>query len=237
MLNKISSRHTAGILIFIFGVVCASTLTAALTWANLEAAFYGFQRTGSDDRLSGLACPALMTPYETGTIRISFANPTQQELTPVIRIDLSTPAVPDSSQEQINIQAGQTGLVTRPVSAANIDLGFFIFAKASSYSTSPLPTAEATCGTLILNVSFLNGAQIFGLWLGVGLLLMPLGLWLWSTDAALADHRSENAAKALALVALVGLFAGIQGQWLFGMLLLAVSVLLAAAILRFVIPN
>jgi len=231
MAKTTSSKHTLGVLIFIVGILCTTTLTIGLTWANLEAAFYGFQQTGSDRHLDGLSCPRLMTPYETGTINVSFSNPTPKALTPIIRIDISTPSVADSSEEQISIPPGKTGQVNHTVSSANIDLDFFIFAKASTYDSYPLPTSEATCGTLILDISFLSGTQIFVLWLAFSLLFMPFGLWLWNTASTPDDYKMQNAARALALVGLLGLLIALQGQWLLELPLLAVTLLLAMVIL------
>jgi hypothetical protein len=231
MAKPTPSKHIPGILIFIVGIFCTTTLTIGLTWANLEAAFYGFQQTGSDKHLGGLSCPRLMTPYETGTINVSFSNTTPQVLTPVIHIDISTPSVADSSEQQISIPPGKTGQVTLTVSSKNIDLDFFIFVKASTYDSYPLPTSEATCGTLILDVPFLGGDQIFGLWFGLGLLLMPLGLWLWNITSTPDNQKMQNAARALALVGLLGLLVAIQGQWLIELPILAITLLLAMVII------
>lgn len=231
MTKSAGSKYSLGILIFILGILCATSLTVALTWASLEAAFYGFQLTGSDTRLGGLSCPRLMTPHETGIISVSFTNSTQKDLSPIIRIDVSTPFTADSGEEQINILPGKTGQVTRKITADNIDLDFFIFAKASTYNSYPLPTSEATCGTLILDIPFLNGALIFGLWLGLSLLLIPLGLWQWNTASRSDNHRLQNAARALALVNLLGLLISLQGQWLPALPFLAITFLLAMVIL------
>lgn len=230
-----SPKTFSAIFIFAAGILLATALTTILTWANLEADFYGFQRYASDEHLSGLSCPALMTRHETASISVKVSNTASREITPIVRIDTSTPSVPDTKQEQWNLQPGEAKTLTQSVSAENIDLGFFIFAKAFRYPAYPLPSAEATCGVMVLDLPVLSGAQIFWAWLTLSLALTPLGLWQWSRSFGPNEaHREESAVRALALVSLIGLFVSIQGVWMAGVLFLALTLLLAAAILRLV---
>lgn len=226
------------ILLFSLGILFATGLTAILTWASLEADFYGFQRYASDERLGGLTCPPIMTPHETALISVKVDNPAKKEITPIVRIDTSTAGVADTKQKQFRIQPGATSELTQTVSAENIDLGFFIFAKGFRYPAYPLASAEGTCGIMVLDLPILSGSQIFGLWLALSLVLTPLGLWRWNASFAAGEpHRAENAARALAVVAMVGLLVSISGLWLIGILFLALTLLLAVSILRQVTAN
>jgi len=228
------SKRTLGVLLFVVGILLSIVLTAALTWSNLEAAFYGFQRLPGDN-FDGLACPALMTPHETGTILIQVSNPSNKTIEPIIRVDVSTRSVPDTKQVQLKILPGETRHVEQPITADNIDLGLFIFAKAYRYPAYPLPNANATCGIFILDVPFLNGAQLFNIWLVLSLGLIPLGLWMWSSSLRPEGAgRMINAAKVLAVIVLGGLFVSIKGLWALGLLFLALTLLMSVAMLRFV---
>ena len=240
MTKSAPQQPISAILLFIAGILTTTTLSVLLTWASLEADFYGFQRYSSGERLDGLSCPRLMTPRETGSIVLDSNNPSEKVITPIIRIDTNTALAPDTYQEQLTLQPGETQRVQQPVSASNIDLGYFIFAKAYRYPAYPLPSAESACGIMILDMPFLNGSQIFTLWLVLSLLITPLGLWRWEASIAPDAPRRDalqNASRAMALVTLTGLLVSVMGLWLAGMLLLAISVLLAAAILRFATLN
>lgn len=231
------SKRTLGILLFAAGILLGIVLTTTLTWAGLEADFYGFQFLPAD-HFDGLSCPALMSTHETGNILVRVNNPSNKPVDPIIRVDLSARGVPDTKQVQLTILPGETQLVEQPVTADNIDLGFFIFAKAYRYASYPLPEANATCGIIIIDLPFLNGQQLFNLWLAFSLILIPLGLWMWSTSL-----RPEGAgrmipvAKVLAVIVLGGLLVSLKGVWALGVLFLVLTLLMFTAMLRFVIPK
>lgn len=63
MENK-TKRYNLFLTLFILGAVSGLLLTALATWADLEAAYYGFPRRASA-RLSGFSCPVLMTANES----------------------------------------------------------------------------------------------------------------------------------------------------------------------------
>lgn len=230
MQNYSNGRKWAGILVFTAGILLGLGLTAASTWASLEADFYGFQHLASD-HLDGVSCPALMTPHETGQVRVLASNPSQKTVEPIYRIDTSTSLAPETRQEQFSLEPGATRELTQPLTAANIDLGFFIFAKVYRYPAYPLPSAEAACGSLVLNLPGLTGGQIYILWLTLSLVTIPLGLWLWEAPDPQPGIKTRNAPRALALLTLAGLLVSAWAAWLAGVLILALSLLLAAVTL------
>lgn len=230
MQSSPSPKRLTGMLIFAAGILLSTCLTAALTWANFEAAFYGFPRLAID-QFNGLSCPPLLTRRETGVILVEVNNPTGKKIDPILRIDTSTAGVPATKQIQISLEPGETQQLSQTVTAENIDLGFFIFAKAYRYPAYPLPTAEATCGILIVDLPFLNGMQIYWLWLTLSLAATPLGLWLWSATESQADRKMPSAAKVLTITALTGLLISAKALWLLGILCLALTILLVSTIL------
>lgn len=228
------SRKVLGIFLFIAGSLLGALLSGALTWAGLEATTYGFLPP-EGDQFDGLICPALMTPHETGTIQLQVKNPSNKEIEPIMRTDISTKGVADTKEEQLTVPPGETRTLSYPINADNIDLGFFIFAKAERFPSYPLPDADATCGIFIVNLPFINGMQLFNIWLGLSLILIPLGLWMWwSSLQPQGAGRMVNAAKLLAVIVLASLWFAIQGTWMVGVLLLALTILLSLAMLRFV---
>jgi hypothetical protein len=238
-MNNILSRpqRTFGILLFGIGVLLSTLLAALLTWANYEAAFYGFQLLPGD-HFDGLTCPPLMTRHETGTVRVEIRNPSQKAIDPVVRIDVSTREVPESREEKVVVEPGKTQVLEQPITAQNIDLGFFIFAKAFRYPAYPLSKADATCGIFIIDMPFLNGTQLFYLWLALGLIFTPLGLWMWSASLKPEGAgRMINAAKALAVIVMANLFLAVQAIWPLAILSLVLSLLVFLAMLRFAAPK
>ncbi len=227
-----STWRILGASIFAIGVLLSTLLTGGLTWAGLEATLYGFERY-TPNRFDGLSCPPLMTRSETGVVHVAVNNPSDKIITPIMTIDLSTPALPDTEQVQITVPPGQTRQLEWTVSRENIDRRFFIFAKANRSASYPVDTAEALCGILVLDVPSLNGMQVLSIWLALCLLSTPLGLWLWNwgTDR---HTRLQGVMKALAIAALGGLLVSLLGLWMLGVLALTVTMLLAVGLLRFV---
>jgi len=233
MKTSSSTLRILGALIFTLGVLSSTLLTTGLTWAGLEATLYGFERY-TNDHFDGLSCPLLMTRSETGVIHVAVNNPSDKVITPIMTIDLSSPALPDTEQVQVTVPPGQTRQLEWTVSRENIDFGSFIFAKANRSASYPVGTAEALCGILVLDVPSLSGIQILSMWLALGLLCTPLGLWL--LNSGMERHGSlPGVLQALAVAALGGLLVSLPSLWVLGVLFLTVTVLLAVGLLHFIV--
>jgi len=220
-----------GALIFALGVLAGTLLTAGLAWAGMEATLYGFERY-TTNHFDGLSCPLLMTRTESATIHVSVNNPSNLVITPFITIDLSTPGMPDTQQVQVSVPPGQTRELQATVSPDNIDRKWFIFVKANRSASYPVDTAEALCGILVLDVPIQSGLQLLVIWLALGLLCTPLGLWLWESGTQ-RHGRTHGVMKALALTVLGGLAVGLTGfLWMVAVLLLVITILLSVGLLR-----
>lgn len=228
MKTSSSGRRIWGALIFGIGVLSSTLLTGGLTWAGLEATLYGFPRY-TTERFDGLSCPLLMTRSETAVLRVHVNNLSDKVISPIMTIDISTPALPDTKQVQITVQPGETKSLEWAVSPENIDRYHFIFAKANRSPSYPLPTAEALCGILVLDVPALNGTQILSIWLALSLASIPLGLWMWSPRL-----DTPGIMKALAIAALGGLLVSLLGIWMLGVMFLIVIVIMALTLLRLI---
>jgi hypothetical protein len=227
-MTNTSSKQLTGILFLIVGVVLSTTLTAAQTWANFEADFYGFQRYTSD-RFRGLSCPVFLTSQETGNIVVEIKNTTNKPINPVVRIDTSTATVPETIDTRMQLAPGETQYFSQTVMAANVDLGFFIFAKAFRYPSIPLAAAETTCGIMFFDLPVLSGGQVYLLWLLLSMVCVPLGLWFWSPGA---DEKLVSAARFMVVVSLGGLLLSSSLGWGFGVLSLMLTLLSFTVILR-----
>ena len=224
-------------MLFAAGILLGTLLTTVLTWAGLEADFYGFQFLPAD-HFDGLVCPALMSTHETGTILVQVNNPSNEPVDPIIRLDVSTRGVPYTKQVQLTIQSGETRQLEQQITSDNIDLDYFIFAKAYRYESYPLSEANGTCGILVLDVPLLNGRQLFNIWLAFSLILIPLGLWMWlSSLQPEGSGRMSNVSKVLAVIVLGGLLISLKGMWVLGVLFLALTLLMFAALLRFAVSK
>ncbi|HNO31209.1 MAG TPA: hypothetical protein PKI78_05440 [Anaerolineales bacterium] len=213
-----TSRNNTFFIVYVIGALLGLTLTVLATWADVEAAFYGFDRTGGD-QMNTLSCPILMTSRETSAFSIKVSNRTDRNLSPSIKTDISTRAAPISSYEPIKLAPGETKKMEWSIGPENQDLGRFIFARAWVYAAYPQPDLENTCGIFILP---LPGKGTFYTWAMILLSLAGMGYGLYGFKKA-----SPNIALPafLTVVVVAGLLIDFQGIWLAGVLILAVSLL------------
>ncbi|MFN3742880.1 MAG: hypothetical protein ACK4VW_09465 [Anaerolineales bacterium] len=212
---------------FAFGVLLGFILATGLTWAQIEASFYGFPHY-SDRSLSGFSCPRLMTRDEQAEIHLQISNPGQSPLRQMIGVVISAPGPLVSDQQVVSLQAGERKVLSWSVSAKqNLDLGFFIFARAYRYPTYLAPMAQATCGILVLSLPG-SGKAILPIWLIlVGVLLVPR----LAKDKEFLTAQNALIYRALALATALSLFTALKGWWSLGLLSLVTQVILIAVIL------
>jgi len=146
-MKKISSSLSIAILLA--GVLLGLTLSTLATWADLEANFYGFTRQ-SKTPFQGLFCPAMMTRSETKAIYVQVKNTAVKQISPNVRIEISTPLLPAATLDFLDLAPGEQATLAKNISAKNIDLERFIFVKALVYAAYPMTDQEGTCGVYIL---------------------------------------------------------------------------------------
>lgn len=211
------------LILFILGVTAGVLFTLLATWADLEASYYGFDRTGGA-RLSSLSCPILMTRTETTNLSIRLSNSTEKKVSPSIKVDLSSPITPFSSIEEAILEPGESKRLSWQIGPENIDLGRFVFARVWTYAAYPLKDQEATCGVFVLS---LPGRGIFYAWGLVLLSLLGMGLGLLGMRQQKDPARNADFERAsfLSLVTTLGLFVSYMGWWLAGVLVIVLAFL------------
>lgn len=225
-MNNIRSSRWLSVLAYTVGVGVGFFLILVGAWADVESGAYDFPRLANAG-LGGLRCPVLMTREETGTISLRLSNPTDNPITPSVKVQVSTDTLPQEFTENIELLPGESSWLEWPVTSENIDLGWFILAKVMRFSTYPLPSQEATCGIFIIDfpgtgrVLFPVLVTLSLIGLGWGLLQInrsqPANTWL-------SKHRGSL--TFLALMIGLGLLLIVVSGWIFSLLALVVILLL-----------
>lgn len=219
------SRFNLFLAIFIVGAISGLTLTVLSTWADLEAAYYGFARRAGSG-LRGLSCPVLMTANETNAIRLTVTNTTEKKLSPAIRTEISSPALAFLFSDYVELQAGESVVKEWEIGPGNVDLDRFIFAKVLVYASYPIPDRENTCGVFIVNLPG-NGAIFTWGMVIVSLLGMGVGLYglsqVQDTERSGADTARQL--TFLAVVVILGLLTVYMGWWIQGILAIVIALL------------
>lgn len=221
-----SKNYNLFFFVFVVGALSGLLLTTLATWADLEAAYYGFSRRASTP-LNGFSCPVLMTADETNVVSLKIKNTTDGKISPTILVETSSPVTANEFTENIELAVGEQVTHEWAVGPDNLDLKRFIFAKALVYSAYPLPDSETTCGIYILKLPGSGAVFTWGL---VVLSLLGMGIGLYGVYQTQGPVKGGvNVARLLmffAIVVLLALTAVFAGSWLWGILMLVVAVLL-----------
>lgn len=221
-----SKNYNLFFFVFVVGALSGLLLTTLATWADLEAAYYGFSRRASTP-LKGFSCPVLMTAGETNAVSLKIKNSTGGKISPTVLVETSSPVSANEFTENIELADGEQVTREWSVGPDNLDLKRFIFAKALVYSAYPLPDSETTCGIYVLK---LPGNGVVFTWGLVLLSLLGMGIGLYGVYQTQGPVKGGvDVARLLlffAIVVLLSLVAVFIGSWLMGLLLLVVSILL-----------
>ena len=227
-----------GILFFWVGVLLGIILVGCAVWADLEAAFYGFVKMG--DKPLNRRCPTFVTAAEPGQFASTFKNPNDKQMELMVRTDVSGHGGIRTERTTVTLAPRGKEKVRWPVTPKDVDLGFFIFAKVSSYPAYPLPFREATCGMLFIRTAALTGNQIFVLSVVISLLSMAAGLILWQVSHQPLKGQVVSATWAmriLAAIVVVGMFVAFQGWWAVGIITVVLMVLMIVAMMYIAAPD
>jgi hypothetical protein len=225
-----SSTKNLFMTFFIVGAIFGLTFTALATWADLEASFYGFDRTGGE-RLGTLNCPIIMAKNETSTFSVRITNTSDRKIAPSVKTDVSTPAVLDTEFTPIKLEVGESKTLTWEITPENVDLDRFIFIRAWMYAGYPVKDKEGTCGVLVLPIP---GKGIFYTWgmIIVSLLGMGVGLSMLKRSQNSSDRSTDfSRLVAMGVIALAGIIVSLLGIWLAGVLILVLGALLSVVLI------
>jgi len=234
--NKIV--RLAGIVLFWVGVLLGMALAAGAVWADIEATFYGFSKMG--DKPLNLRCPIFVTAAEPGEIASSFKNPTEKQMQIMARTDVSGHGGIRTANTTVTLAPGEKKELRWPVTSEDVNLGFFILAKVSSFPAYPFPFRESMCGMLFIRTTALSGNQIFVLLVVASLVSMAAGLVLWQVSNKPLRGRTISATwamRVLAAIVVIGMFVAFQGWWAVGIITIVLMVLMIVAMMYFAAPD
>ena len=229
------TTSTLGALLFILAVIAGLLLTAISTWGDMEADSYGFARRASA-RLRGLTCPILLTRHETGVISLHLSNPTDQQLHPSARTEISAAFEPEVFIESIDLAPGESKRLEWTLKPENVVLGNFILANVQVYASYPIPNREKTCGILVMDLPGSGRIIVMAL---AAFSVIGLGWSLYSMKrSGFAGGRGTNTWNAilfLSVLILIGLILSFLGSWVPSIAILVLSVLISILLLSTII--
>jgi hypothetical protein len=235
MKNKI--ERSLGVLIFAVGVIFGVALLGIVIWGDFEAARFDAAYR-FDEPIRTIRCPVIMTEVDIGSVSASFKNPTENSIEFRIRTHISQGSATLMREENsiLPLDPGETQRIGWTVTPDDAAFGRLILARVRLFPKYPLPARDGSCGILFVQTATFTGNQIFAFIAGAALLFMAIGAGLWISvnrpllGIGLAVARSMG---ALAGCILVGMIIGLLGNWMFGGIILVITVLLVATIIGY----
>lgn len=233
-------HSTLGLYVFFVGILLGMLFTMMITWADFEASLFDASTDSSALKLESLKCPVLLNGDETGTVKASFANPADWALRRTIDTHISHGFVIMMREERtrIDLQPGEKRTLQWTISPEDAAWGRFILVRLHVQRAGALPPRSGSCGVLVVDLPFGNGAQITAMIIGMSVLLMAIGaiLWIRGTEAQNKDLRSvDYIALTLAPVIMTALVTSMLGVWLISAILLILAVLAIVTIVTLVL--
>jgi len=224
-MENTKSSTSSFLVIIVLGGLLSLTLATIATWADLEAAFYGFSRRATTP-LQNLRCPILLNRNETGIVSVRISNTTDRKLSPSVRAEFSSRLTEISTLESIELPQGESKTREWVIGPENIDLQRFIFSKVLVFASYPIPDREATCGTFIIDLpipgSILTWMIIVLGWGGMGGGLLGLNR---SKPLSGRLEKSLRPLTFLGILITVTTLVSLFGWWVQAILLLSVTLI------------
>jgi hypothetical protein len=235
MIERKSSLRYLGLTIFIFGIILGVFLSLVRALPDVEATMYGFVKYGYP-RLSSLRCPLLMTTADREAVTIKINNNLDRPLTWRVIAQFSSLSLINSVDSNIELQPGESRVLSWEVTNDNLSMGNFILARVFT-SAAALGMKEAFCGTFVINLPFTGGPMLYYIALFVTALCLALGIWLWRHHTILSESHLVSQFTWMrfgALLVVLAVVAGYMDWWFFAILFV---VLITLTTVVFLIPR
>ncbi len=237
-----NSRRTLGVLFYAAGILLSVGLAALSTWGDLEASLFDAAERAEKANVS-LRCPVFITREEVGEVSAAFTNTGGRPVERTAWAHISEGFVTLMREERVKLplQPGETKRMSWFVSAEDAAYGFLILVRVSALRQAPMPSQSQACGILVLDLPGVSGTLVMAIWLLLAVAGIVGGFWLWLAASRPFDPRRQGAAAAmvvLAVLVVAALAAGLLGQWVAGVLFLALTALaLIAIVTHFVLAS
>lgn len=219
------------ILAFILSSLLAATLLGVAVWGDVEASMFDLSYKG-DENLSTLNCPVLITPRDNAEFSASFSNPFDKNIKPSVRVHISSGHLTLMQEENVKFQLApaESKRLSWSVDPEDAVYGKMVLVKVFLFPNHPIPSKDATCGILVLDLPSLTGQQIVTSALAVSFVGMIGSTAGWKLNNRLMTKRQREAFRAMSILAgalIIGLAASLMGYWLIGSLGLVVAILMS----------
>jgi hypothetical protein len=222
-----------GLILFFAGILLGMGLFGSSVWADLESNFYfGYGVKGN--KTVNLSCPPMLTVSDSKSFTAYIHNTTDRLVEPSIQTDISNILAVRSDRTKISVAANQTVPVSWQLTTDDVVFGHLILVHVFQFPAFVLPSADANCGIVFLNLTGVTGMQVFILALLGTLLGIAGGLTLWGCNSRLLEGHIRQQMLGmvfLSVIVAVGLLLSWVGWWGPGVLVFTLASLMVIILL------
>ncbi|RME88846.1 MAG: hypothetical protein D6770_05950 [Anaerolineae bacterium] len=240
MKNKHHIIRALGLILLSLGALFGTLYAGAAIWGNWEAFQFDIPAAfRSDKTLPTLRCPTLITTGENGTVSVEIKNPTNDSLRRTVRIHISEGDILAMREftEQVSLGPGESRRLAWEVFPQDRVFDLFILVRVYLPAKYPLPSEDATCGIMVLDLPSLRGRDITAFLIIASLAGMALGVVLsgrWLREAAPKLREAVSSARGVVVFVLIAMLAAaFRWLWLGTIALVLVILLTVITVLRY----
>jgi hypothetical protein len=227
--QKLTLRYL-GLVSFLFAIILGVIVSLLRAVPDLEATMFGFAKYGYP-HLSSLACPPLMTSSDREAVTIKLDNKLDRPLTWYVAAQFSAHSLINSVEGNVELQPGESRVLSWDVGQENVSLGNFILARVYTSGASQ-GMKEGFCGTFVIDLPFTGGPTIYYAAMVLTAICLGLGLWLWRRNTLLSESALISQFNWMRLSALSVVLAVVTGfmDWWFLAILCVILIILATVV-------
>jgi hypothetical protein len=234
-INKFITLSKLGVVLYTIGLILCTAISAGMTWGDFEASLFA-SSLPTDEPLSTLSCPVMISKSENGQVKARFTNHTNRALSTNVRTYISQGYVSEITQldTPLKLQTGESKTLTWSIEPSEAVWGRLIMVKIYTLRRFPYPSYTGTCGILVINFLGIPGKYLLPLSLVLGLGMLSSGVFILRKEIEtkrIASSSLSTLLTALAVVIVIGLVVGLTGNWLVGFLFLMLAVLMTFLLL------
>jgi hypothetical protein len=227
--------------LFTLGIFVGFFFNTFVVWANFEASLWNEMPT-QGEVLDGLHCPLIISKSQSASIAVTYKNPLDRVINPVIRTYISERLVSMEREESLRpeIAPGETARIEYTITGDEAIWNRFILVRVYTLPQFTLPARNGSCGIFVVDIPVLKGGAIVLLIVFVSVAGMGSGLWLWRRIHVPLEARAKSAFQGMVFLSaavLAGIILELLRVWGLATLLLVMTFILLAAVLAYFLAS
>lgn len=218
------------ILLFSLSALIGTALMFVAVWGDIEATMFDATYNG-EKNLGTLSCPVLITPQDTGEFSAKITNPIDRTVKTSVRVHVSSGflTMMREENEKFELAPDESRKLAWSVNPDEAAYGKMVLVRIFLFPNHPIPSKDATCGILVVDIPLFTGTQITIASTVLSAVGMIAGTSIWATNNEPLTKKKREVLRSFSIltgVIIIGTIASIMGWWLIGTIGIVVTVLM-----------